>query len=169
MSYDILMEQFPRLKEKLEAVQTLSNMGLVETDNFHLEKMISNSGSNNFIRKNEKWLQKQIDMALRNTEYNLVITNLKIYPEDKSYTNVFMNLFSGIGVKRVLQFSKDGYAVVVDEPDVLAKNLNKKEYNTELIRVYEIKKPRETEIGSTVLSAMLGAALAFITRVYFRT
>jgi hypothetical protein len=169
MSYDILMEQFPRLKEKLEAVQTLSNMGLVETDNFHLEKMISSSGSNNFIRKNEKWLQKQIDMALRNTEYNLVITNLKIYPEDRSYTNVFMNLFSGIDVKRVLQFSKDGYAVVVDEPDVLAKNLNKKEYNTELIRVYEIKKPRETEIGPTVLTVMLGAVLAFITRVYFRT
>jgi hypothetical protein len=169
MSYDILMEQFPRLKEKLEAVQTLSNMGLVETDNFHLEKMISSTGSNNFIRKNEKWLQKQIDMALRNTEYNLVITNLKIYPEDRSYTNVFMNLFSGIDVKRVLQFSKDGYAVVVDEPDVLAKNLNKKEYNTELIRVYEIKKPRETEIGPTVLTVMLGAVLAFITRVYFRT
>jgi len=163
------MEQFPRLKEKLEAVQTLSNMGLVETDNFHLEKMISSTGSNNFIRKNEKWLQKQIDMALRNTEYNLVITNLKIYPEDRSYTNVFMNLFSGIDVKRVLQFSKDGYAVVVDEPDVLAKNLNKKEYNTELIRVYEIKKPRETEIGPTVLTVMLGAVLAFITRVYFRT
>jgi hypothetical protein len=131
MSYDILMEQFPRLKEKLEAVQTLSNMGLVETDNFHLEKMISSSGSNNFIRKNEKWLQKQIDMALRNTEYNLVITNLKIYPEDRSYTNVFMNLFSGIDVKRVLQFSKDGYAVVVDEPDVLAKNLNKKQYRAD--------------------------------------
>lgn len=168
MSYDILMEKFPRLKEKLEAVQTLSNMGLVETDNFHLEKMASSNGSNNFIRKNEKWLQKQIVNALQNTEYNLVITNLKIYPEDKSYTNVFMNLFSGIGVKRVLQFSKDGYAVVVEEPDVLAKTLNKKEYNTELLRVYEIKKPRVVEVASAFYVFLFGAFFAIVSRVYFK-
>lgn len=141
MSYDILMQKFPRLKEKLEAVQTLSNMGLVESDNFHLEKMASSYGSNNFARKNEKWLQTQIEKALSNTEYNLVITNLRIYSLDKSHTNVFMNLFKNMGVKRVLQFSRDGYALLVEEPGVLAKELNKKEHEGRPIRVYELKKP----------------------------
>lgn len=167
MSYDILMEKFPRLKEKLEAVQTLSNMGLIETDNFHLEKMASSNGSNNFIRKNEKWLQKQIVEALSNTEYNLVVTNLKIRPGNKSYTNVFMELFNNVGVKRVLQFSRDGYALQVEDPEIMAKQLNKKEYENELIRVYEIPKSQSKEL-TVPMAYIFGGLLAFFSRFYFK-
>ena len=141
MSYDILMEKFPRLGEKLEAVQTLSNMGLIESDNFHLDNMKSHHGSNNFIRRNEKWLQAQIMTGLKNSEYNVAITNLVLEPENgTSYTNCFLNLFNNLNIKTVIQFSKNGYAVVVDNPSLLAEKLNKKEYNGTLIRAYEIPK-----------------------------
>jgi hypothetical protein len=151
MSYEDLMKKFPKLADKFEAVQTLSNMGLVEMDNFRLENMLNRSGSNRFIRITEKWLQENIEKALDGTEYNMVITHLNIVGEGaRSDTNSLTKLVGK--TRRVLQFSKHGFAVRVDNPEIIAKQLNGNTYNGDRIRAYAINENRRSMLTSFLFS-----------------
>ena len=148
MIYEDLMKKFPKLEDKFEAVQTLSNMGLIEMDNFRLENMLTRSGSNRFIRMTEKWLQENIEKALDGTEYNMVITHMNI-TGPTSDTNSLTKLVGR--TQRVLQFSKHGFALRVDNPETLAKQLNNNLYNGDKIRAYTINENRRSLLTSFLL------------------
>ena len=136
MSYHILRKKYPRLSEKLVAIQTLSNMNLIAVDNFKLQEMEDYPGpSNRFVRSCEKWLQKTIEAGLANTEFNILFSNL-VLNSDTSDTNAFTRL---IKTSNVLQLSKNSFAAIVSDPAKIAEMYNGRDYHGTAIRCFALK------------------------------
>ena len=139
MSYYHLRKKYPRLSDKLEVIQTLSNMMLIDLDYIMLNKMeCLEKPSNRFIRTCEKNLQKSIEDALSKTSFNIVFSNLNFLSNnDVSDTNKFTCFIVASGV---LQLSKTCFVATVVDPINIAEKYNGKEYNCSKIRCYAIKK-----------------------------
>jgi len=142
MSYPVLRKRYSRLSDKLEAVQTLANMGLAEVDYVKLDRMETHpSPSNRFIRSTEKWLQETIENALAKTDFNIVFSNMHLEESDVSDTNKFSSL---IIASSVLQLSKTCFAATVKDPEKIADSYNGREYNYYRIRAYCINEKKKS-------------------------